>query len=231
MNFENLAKTWDSFGKHDPLWSILAWEGKKDNHWDPYEFFQVGEGEIHYIFQEAEKRKEFVSRTRSLDFGCGVGRLTLPLAGIFGESHGVDISESMIAHAKRFQAEKKIANCFFHLNRAPDLSIFQDESFDFILSLIALQHMEPNYFLSYLSEFLRTLNKGGVLVFQLPDAMEERANYEQFTQDTEPVMEMYGLAKEATTRFLVEKGGRVLDVTEDQSCGKDLKSYRYFVTK
>ena len=231
MNFDNLAKTWDRFGKKDPLWSILAWEGKKDNRWDRQEFFQVGEGEVAYIIREAEKRKEFASKTKSLDFGCGVGRLTFPLARFFGESHGVDISESMISHAARFKAEKEVQNCFFHLNRRRDLTIFQDNSFDFILSLIALQHMEPGYFLSYIAEFVRILKKDGVLVFQLPDTVENRANYEQLTEATEPVMEMYGLSKEKVTQFLRETGGAVLDVAEDESCGKDLKSYRYFVTK
>lgn len=231
MDFKNLERTWDSFGKKDPMWAILSWEEKKGNKWDPREFFRIGESEINHILSEVEKRKVVKYRYNSLDFGCGIGRLTFPLAKVFKESHGVDVSEAMILQANRYCSEKGITNCTFHLNQSNHLGIFEDNSFDFILSIIVLQHMEPRFFLEYIKEFIRLLKEDGVLLFQLPDTVENRADYEVYTDNIEPVMEMYGMGKSDITSFLEANGGIVVDAIEDKSCGPDLKSHRYFVTK
>ena len=180
---------------------------------------------------EVEKRKAIEDKGKSLDFGCGIGRLTFPLSRAFKESHGVDISEAMISKANVCRDQKGMFNCQFHTNTKSDLGLFKDETFNFILSIIVLQHMEPTYFLHYIKEFLRVLKKDGVLVFQLPDATENRADYTEYSDDIEPVMEMYGMCRTEIVTFLETHGGVVLDVIEDNSCGPELSSYRYFVTK
>ncbi|MDJ0715131.1 MAG: hypothetical protein QNJ54_13040 [Prochloraceae cyanobacterium] len=42
---------------------------------------------------------------------------------------------------------------------------------------------------------------------------------------------MFGIEKADVTAFVEKNGGTILDVVEDLSCGLDLKSYRYFLTK
>ena len=37
----------------------------------------------------------------ALDFGCGVGRLVIPLAKISTSAVGIDVSESMLAEARK----------------------------------------------------------------------------------------------------------------------------------
>jgi SAM-dependent methyltransferase len=59
----------------------------------------------------------------------------------------------------------------FHHHDAPNLRLFDDGSFDFILSLIVLQHMEPELMRGYLREFLRVLRPGGVAFFDVPDGI------------------------------------------------------------
>lgn len=231
MDFDNLSKTWDSFGKKDPMKAILDWDGKEGRNWKPEEFFKVGEEEISFIINEVEKRLPFEEKNRSLDFGCGVGRLTFPLAEIFKESHGLDISEQMIIHASKHCIKKGKSNCTFHHNRKEHLGLFKDAYFDFILSIIVLQHMEPRYFLRYITEFLRILKYGGILIFQLPDTTENYAPYEQYTDEIEPVMEMFGKGKDDIVAYIEKHEGQLIDVVEDSSCGENLKSYRYFVTK
>ena len=49
----------------------------------------------------------------------------------------------MIAEAE--SRNKQGERCRFVLNDRSDLSRFADSSFDFVLSLLVLQHMEPRY--------------------------------------------------------------------------------------
>lgn len=103
---------------------------------------------------------------RALDFGCGVGRLTQALCLHFDECHGVDIAPSMIEAARAFNRHGD--KCHYHLNEADNLQMFADDQFDFIYTVIVLQHMQPAYSRRYLQEFMRILAPGGLLVFQLP---------------------------------------------------------------
>lgn len=231
MDLTNLQKTWNSLAENDALWAVLSWEDKKDGKWNPEEFFEVGRGEVRYILSEVEKRQPLPSRQNALDFGCGVGRLTLALGEHFDHVHGVDIAPRMIAAAEQFKQGTSASNCTFHLNQQDDLRLFEDDSFDFVLTVIVLQHMEPRFTMNYIREFIRVLKPDGICVFQLPDETENRAGYTEFDDATEPVMEMYGVASEKVTAFLQKQGAEVLDVVEDQSCGPDLRSLRYFVTK
>ena len=78
---------------------------------------------------------------RCLDFGCGVGRLTLALAAHFREVVGVDIAPSMLERAEKYKGPA--SNVSYVLNGREDLSQFPDGSFDFVHASIVLQHMSP----------------------------------------------------------------------------------------
>lgn len=166
MNLDELQKHWQKFGEEDPLWAILAIPEMKNNNWDTEEFFRRGILEIAETINRIEAIGAKLNYGRALDFGCGVGRLTQALAARFDEAHGVDIAPSMIEAARKFN--KFGDKCNYHLNKKDDLSLFPDNYFDFIYSVIVLQHMQPRYSLKYIQEFLRVLQPGGMLVFQLP---------------------------------------------------------------
>jgi SAM-dependent methyltransferase len=57
--------------------------------------------------------------------------------------------------------------CQYHLNETPDLGLFGDSTFDFVYSVLVLQHMAPEYAKAYLRELIRVLVPGGLLVFQM----------------------------------------------------------------
>ncbi len=61
-------------------------------------------------------------------------------------------------------------------NVAPDLNVFPDNTFDFIVSNIVLQHIQPDIALSYVREFCRVLKPRGLSVFQLPSHRRRRAS-------------------------------------------------------
>src|SRR5207302_5765102 len=66
---------------------------------------------------------------RVLEIGCGAGRITRALAGLFGEAHGVDVSGEMVAKARAALADRP--NAFVYQNNGKDLTVLGDLVFDF----------------------------------------------------------------------------------------------------
>jgi SAM-dependent methyltransferase len=91
-------------------------------------------------------RDNRVSPGIALEVGCGVGRLTLPMAGYFQTIVGVDISIEMVRQANAIAAERRAANVQFitlsdydscEANRAR-----LDGKVDFVYSLLVFQHID-----------------------------------------------------------------------------------------
>lgn len=166
MSLKELRRNWDRFGKTDPLWAVLTTPGKRGGRWRLDEFFRTGDEEVAMIMEYMRSLGIDPDRSKALDFGCGVGRLTRALASHFGKVCGVDIAPSMIRLAKKYN--RQCTRCAFYLNARADLEIFAAGTFTFIYSSITLQHVEPEYCKAYLREFLRILVPGGFLIFNLP---------------------------------------------------------------
>jgi SAM-dependent methyltransferase len=107
-----------------------------------------------------------VARRSALDFGCGIGRLTHALAEHFDQVYGVDISPGMIELARLHN--RKGARVEYVCNPDTRLGEFANGSIDMIYSWITLQHVRPRFARRYMSEFLRVLAPGGLLLFQYP---------------------------------------------------------------
>lgn len=166
MSFETLKATWTRLGEVDPLWAILTNPEAEGGQWDLDKFLASGRAEIACVLEEIRLLEFPLTFGKALDFGCGIGRLTQALGDHFQESHGVDIAPSMIDLATKFN--KKPSQVNYHLNQAQDLTLFADNTFDFIYSRIVLQHMAPVYSKKYLAEFVRLLKPGGLAAFQVP---------------------------------------------------------------
>ncbi|HTU35357.1 MAG TPA: class I SAM-dependent methyltransferase [Candidatus Acidoferrum sp.] len=158
---------WDELGKLDPLWAVLSEPTRQYGRWDHEEFFRTGEEMVEKVVRTAASHGLPSAHGRALDFGCGVGRLTRALSSRFSNCCGVDISEQMIRQARRLNSS--VRNCFFMVNSDPHLGIFSSEHFDCIVSILVLQHLpRRDWIYSAISEFVRVLKHGGLLVFQLP---------------------------------------------------------------
>ena len=168
MELERLQQHWNAFGEQDPLWAILAFPDKRGGAWDLEEFFATGRADVDDVLRLLADRGIAIERGRALDFGCGVGRLTRALAEHFDSCDGVDLAGSMIERARELNTNGDRVR--FHHNAVPDLRLFGDGSFDFILSRLVLQHMEPELMRGYMREFVRVLRPGGVAVFNVPES-------------------------------------------------------------
>jgi SAM-dependent methyltransferase len=227
MHLTTLKKHWTEFGKQDPLWAILTVDDKKDGKWETEEFFEHGRRDVEAWFGAALAAKPSIVRGKALDFGCGVGRLTQSLARHFEFVVGVDISPPMIEHAKKYNRYGN--GCQYFVNDRPDLRQFPNDEFDFIFTLIVLQHMTPHYEKCYLKEFMRVLKPGGVLLFQLPELSltpEDRV----IPADSGPIADMYGIPPVEVVKFVEGNGGRFLKIHYNVTSGEE-KSHIYIVEK
>jgi 2-polyprenyl-3-methyl-5-hydroxy-6-metoxy-1,4-benzoquinol methylase len=225
MHLTTLKKHWTEFGKQDPLWAILTHESKKGGKWDADEFFELGRRDVDAWLGAAIAVKPDLTLGRALDFGCGVGRLTQSLATHFETVIGVDIAPTMIEEAKKYNRHGD--RCNYYVNDRPDLRQFPDAEFDFIFTLIVLQHMAPHYAKGYLKEFMRLLKPGGVVLFQLPEVSltpQDRILSEEFG----PVMDMFGIPPEEVIKFIEANGGQMLSAHYNLSPGAE-KSHIYIV--
>ena len=158
---------WNELAELDPYWAVLTRPDKRFGRWDSDEFFATGTTEAATVIARAAELGHPQERRRALDFGCGLGRLTRAFAAHFDECVGVDISDTMVSRAEELNAD--IEGTSFVVNRADDLGRFDDASFDFVYSTIALQHVPDRRAIeSYIRDFCRVLRPGGLAVFQLP---------------------------------------------------------------
>jgi SAM-dependent methyltransferase len=172
-----LQRVWNRLGRKDPLWAVLTDARYKDGRWDPDALFAIGVAQIDEILLKAQQRHLTFGRQAALDFGCGVGRLSQALARDFESVVGIDIAASMIAEAQR--RNKFGSKCKFIVNNRPDLSAFLDGSFDFVVTLLVLQHIEPRYAKHYIAEFVRVLRSDGLIVFQVPAERTDASSLSQ----------------------------------------------------
>jgi len=219
--------------------AILARSSEKtDVPWDVEKFFRSGVVEIDAMLHYAESFRPFLEKKYALDFGCGVGRLTKALASHFDRVCGVDISPAMIQHARNYQGPD--SRSLYLVNETGDLRQFAAGEFDFIYSSITLQHMPARFARNYIAEFLRVLNRDGLLLFQLPSrrkgslAQMRSLAHELFDPVLHPItprVVMRGIPKQQVIRSLTELGGQALDIAPDESAGPAWESYRYLVMK
>jgi ubiquinone/menaquinone biosynthesis C-methylase UbiE len=90
--------------------------------------------------QFADELKKFIEpNSIVLDVGCGIGRGEKFLAPYCKEIHAVNVSSRMIKLAKKRLGG--INNLYFYKTNGHDLSIFPDCKFDFVFSILVLQHI------------------------------------------------------------------------------------------
>lgn len=143
MNDHQTDSDWESLGRTAPYWAVLTNEEFRPESLNGprlAEFFATGEEWIEHVFRTAQACLDpsFAPR-RALDFGCGVGRLVIPLAGRCESVVGVDVSEGMLREAEKNCAVRRLANVT--LVRGDDRLTRVEGRFDLVHSYIVFQHI------------------------------------------------------------------------------------------
>ena len=99
---------------------------------------------------------------RILDFGCGIGSISVGLAKAVepGELHGIDMEESQVEIARSVAAANKQENMIFHVGDVADMA-FENDSFDIAHCHNVLMHVPDTA--AVLSEVKRVLKPGGLI--------------------------------------------------------------------
>src|SRR5215470_16907604 len=99
-----MRRDWDARARQNARYYVST--GRQD--WSDEEFFAAGERavaeDILTDMQNICQGKD-PKAMRVLEIGCGAGRITRALAGLFGEVHAVDVSGEMIARAQAALAD------------------------------------------------------------------------------------------------------------------------------
>jgi ubiquinone/menaquinone biosynthesis C-methylase UbiE len=204
-------------------------------------FFSTGRDQIAELVSFLNSNGMPPLKGRALDFGCGVGRLTRPLASHVEECVGVDLSESMVHRAKQYHKDEP--KCRFQVNESNDLSSFEAETFDVVFSSIVLQHMWPEMALKYIAEFVRVLKRGGLAVFQVPTRPSSLRSvlrsrlpflakaYLAVKRTGYPKLDLYHIPRSQVEHAVSRAGGIVSKTRRSPVAGEMYESHEFFVTK
>jgi len=228
------ARDWDDLALVDPFWAVLAADDKRGGGWEATEFFATGEADIEEMLATAAQLGRPTRHERALDFGCGVGRLTRALARRFDEAVGIDVSERMLEHARRLNADT--ANVTFASSDEPP-----PEPFDLVVANLVLQHL-PSKALArvYIGRLIKATRPDGLLVFQLPTKLPLARRLQPRRRLYQPLRTRVGAERlhaaglhpvrllalpEPNVRDTVERAGATVAHTEDAAAA----GLRYYV--
>src|SRR5579863_9826442 len=120
---------WNQRAREDAHYYVAF--GRRDQ--DDGEFLSTAADVIRDLEGELKRFPSVPSSSRSaLEIGCGPGRLMRPMSRHFGEIHGIDVSDEMIAQADKYLRDIPWA----HVSHAggSDLAQFPSDRFDFVYS-------------------------------------------------------------------------------------------------
>jgi SAM-dependent methyltransferase len=171
----DLRDRWEYYGANDPYFAVFSIDKFKVASLDgsgKEEFFLTGKTYIDQIWGDIMQNFDAnFHPENALDFGCGVGRIAIPLASKVEHLVGVDISETMLSEARQNCETRKITNV--DLMQSAEFLASDNLRFDLVHSVIVFQHIEPKNGLTILEKILDRLNDNGIGVLHFTYAGSE----------------------------------------------------------
>lgn len=176
MQIRNTDDDWRKLGDTNPYFAVLTQPQFDISRLEAAaleEFFRGGEEHVNAIFGTIRRCFDANFRPRlALDFGCGVGRILTPMSLLCDQAIGVDISEGMLARARKHLDERGIRNVDLVLS--DDTLSRVPSGYDFFNSVIVFQHIPPPRGYRILDQLAQRLASGGCFYLQLTFAKDRR---------------------------------------------------------
>lgn len=161
--------SWKKYGSKDPYYGVLSDEMYRKqnlNQASLEEFFESGQSHINHVLSVVEEHFGNKLMAAALDFGCGVGRLVLPLSRIYTKVSGVDVAPSMIEEAHKNCQAFDVNNVNFF--RSDDQLSEVNGEYDLVHSVIVLQHIPRRRGEKIIRRLMQlTKPAGGILVIHV----------------------------------------------------------------
>ena len=168
MSAQNTDKSWEKLGKEDPYYWVTTIDEYVDEKWSDEtqkKFFEESTKYVHSILEIIHRHIDpNFTPTNALDFGCGVGRVTIPLSKICKTVVGTDVSSTMLKEAEKLSTQEETENITF-VKGDDELSKVKG-TFNFIHSIYVFQHIPFNRGKKILNKLLSSLEPDGVGVLQ-----------------------------------------------------------------
>jgi SAM-dependent methyltransferase len=158
---DRTAGDWEELARREPYFPVLTDEGVRE-----VDFLKTGEEDVVILLAAiASLLGRDPTLAAALDFGCGAGRLTLPLARRARRMVACDIAPTILEHARQNARQAGLHNVTFI--ETGELAGLPDAQFDFVCSLLTFQHIPPVKGYGLIRTLLRLLAPGGVATIQL----------------------------------------------------------------
>lgn len=240
--YDSLERAWDIMGEKEPFYSVITNEEFKSENLsseviDQFYSSASAQANTQYV---AEKLKDLKALSlkdfhdkRALDFGCGVGRNALHLAPHFKTLVGLDISEKHLMRAREICEKKGILNTEFYKSTHEITSFGK---FDFIFSVITLQHIPPPLMKQYIHQLLSMLNPKGLAFLQFPIEAEGYKFLENkfiTEKGNEKHWDMHILPENEARKIISKEDCTLLeiDLTAGNQCGGKWKGAYFIIEK
>lgn len=171
-------RDWERLGETEPHWGVITHDTYRQRNLTEAalrEFYETGERYTDVLLQTIRERLDpHFAPERVLDFGCGVGRVTIPLAKRCELAVGVDVSPGMLDEARARCASLGITNARFV--RSDDSLSRVSQTFDLIHAFIVMQHIPPRRGMAIVARLISLLSEGGICVLHVGYGERRRPN-------------------------------------------------------
>lgn len=154
---------WEELAATDAYFAVATYDRYRSGAIDDdarHEFFESGRRHVEEVWNSFGERYGAVPRpVRALDYGCGVGRVLLPLAERCKTVTGVDISDVMLEQTRENAEKRGVSNVQL-------IGVDEFErgggNYDFVHSYIVLQHIKPAIGYGIIRRLAESVENGGL---------------------------------------------------------------------
>lgn len=230
-----VAGAWAEMGADRAHWSVLTFDAFAPERLEENRAAFEATAEIDAAFVRAALKRFPGADPAGMDcveLGCGVGRATRALAGVFRHITGLDVSAPHLEIAARDLAAAGAGNVT--LRRTGSVEEYAEiPEAAFFYSRLVLQHNPPPVQAEILRRILGRLTPGGIALFQVVTHIEGYRYSVAEDLEGKGGMEMHVLPQRAVFAILAECGFMPVEVQDDGGAGTDprMRSHLFLAHK